>query len=283
MYKRGVITDEISQDFETAASLAAEFGLDGVELRSVWERLPHEFDAADIEKILEICADKGLVVCGLSSPCFKCDVDSDEEFEAHLEILRKTAAVGEKLGVNIVRGFTFWKKGGFDEYLPKILDRYGVAAGLAERLGVFIAIEHDPSLFAPNAAKLRRVIEGIGAKNVGAIWDPGNDIYDPEGELPFPFGYEIIKPYISHVHLKDAVVVNGKPEGVLLGSGSVGVKAQLDALVADGYERWVVLETHYRVSHEIGEDLLKSPKGARFSAFGYEASRQCLEAWDSML
>ena len=42
MLKRGVITDEISQDIEKAASLAKQYGLTGLEIRSVWEKGPHE-------------------------------------------------------------------------------------------------------------------------------------------------------------------------------------------------------------------------------------------------
>ena len=38
MFKKGVITDEIS-DLEYAAKMAAEFGLSGLELRSVWNKV----------------------------------------------------------------------------------------------------------------------------------------------------------------------------------------------------------------------------------------------------
>ena len=41
MFKKGVITDEISQDMGQAVELASKYGLDGVEIRSVWEKSPH--------------------------------------------------------------------------------------------------------------------------------------------------------------------------------------------------------------------------------------------------
>lgn len=44
MFKYGVITDEISQDFETALDVAAKYKLDGVEIRSVWDKSAHELD-----------------------------------------------------------------------------------------------------------------------------------------------------------------------------------------------------------------------------------------------
>ena len=49
MFKKGVITDEISQDFKTAVDLALKYGLNGIEIRSVWEKGPHELQNAPIE------------------------------------------------------------------------------------------------------------------------------------------------------------------------------------------------------------------------------------------
>lgn len=40
MFRLAVITDEISQDLETVISFAHTWGLQGVELRSVWEKAP---------------------------------------------------------------------------------------------------------------------------------------------------------------------------------------------------------------------------------------------------
>ena len=37
-FRLGVITDEISQELSEALDVAEEFALDGVEIRSVWDR-----------------------------------------------------------------------------------------------------------------------------------------------------------------------------------------------------------------------------------------------------
>ena len=42
MIKLGVITDEVSQDLEEAIQFAQRFQLDGLEIRSVWDRGPFE-------------------------------------------------------------------------------------------------------------------------------------------------------------------------------------------------------------------------------------------------
>ena len=36
MFRLSVITDEVSQDLKTVVSFAKEYGLDGVEVRTLW-------------------------------------------------------------------------------------------------------------------------------------------------------------------------------------------------------------------------------------------------------
>ncbi len=48
MFLIAVITDEILQGFAVAAALVKEFGGAELEIRSVWEKGPHEFEADDL-------------------------------------------------------------------------------------------------------------------------------------------------------------------------------------------------------------------------------------------
>lgn len=284
MFRKGVITDEISQDFEKAAALAAQYHLDGVEIRSVWEKNPHELDEQDIDEMKAILAHRGLAVCGISSPFFKCDIDSAEEIRANVENLKKTIRLAHALHTSIIRGFTFWKKGDLDANLGKITSRFEEPLRLLENEGITLALEFDPSVFATDAAQLVRVIRSLGSPLVKGLWDPGNDIFDPGGEVPFPTGYELIKPYLAHMHLKDAVRrPDGTAEAVPVGEGEVDYPGHFRALLRDGYEGYVVLETHYRPKHAMDEKLMALPKGSAFSYLGYEATEECLIKWEKLL
>ncbi|NLG38057.1 MAG: sugar phosphate isomerase/epimerase [Clostridiales bacterium] len=284
MIKKAVITDEISQDFRTAADLAVKYGLDGVEIRSVWEKGPHELDGKDIRDIKAMLADTGLVVSAISSPFYKCDIDNADEIRENIRILRRCIDLAHELNTALVRGFTFWGKGGFEENLGKITSRFEEPIRILEQEAVTLALEFDPSVYATNAAKLVRVIEAVDSMRVRALWDPGNDIYDPDGEVPYPDGYEIIKPYMVHMHLKDAAKdSDGKAVGMPMGDGLVDYKGQFRALMDDRYDGYVVLETHYRPRHALNEELLALPKGSAFSYMGYEATEESLIKWNRLL
>lgn len=284
MFKKGVITDEISQDFRTAAELAVKYGLDGVEIRSVWEKGPHELDGGDIGNIKAILKENGLEVCGISSPFNKCDMNNAAEMKANMEVLRKSINLAHRLGTKLIRGFTFWNKGNFEADFDKIVANFDDALKIIEKEDVTLVLEFDPSVYASNARKLAKVVRAVNSPYVKALWDPGNDIYDPDGEKPYPDGYEIIKPYMVHMHLKDAVrLPDGKAAGVPIGEGEVDYVGHFKELIKSGYSGYVVLETHYRPKHDIGEELLALPKGSAFSYLGYEATEECLIKWYKLL
>ena len=284
MFKLGVITDEISQDIEIAAGLAEKYGLNGLEIRSVWEKGPHELNESDISRIKEVLHKHGLECCGISAPFFKCDIDSDEEYNEQIEILKKCINLAKKLETKYIRGFTFWQKGNFEDNLPKIVQRFKQPIQILEQSDMYLLLEMDPTVFASNGKKLAKTAKAINSDRVHVLWDPGNDIYEPDGETPYPDGYEYVKDMVKHVHIKDAIrLPDGKAEGVVFGTGDVDFEGQLKSLKKDGYDGYLVMETHYRPKHEISEELMALPKGSAFSLHGYEATEECLISFKKLL
>ena len=277
MFKTGVITDEISQDLQVAADLAVKYGLTGVELRSVWGKAaPQHLTDEDIQKIKEILKASNLETCGISAPFFKCDIDNESEIKEQYSILDKCVHLAQELGAPYVRGFTFWSKGDFDAYFDRIVAHLQDAAKHIEDTGITLVIEMDPSVFACDAVKVMRVVKAVDRPNVKALFDPGNLIWNPDHETPYPDAYELLKPYFVHVHIKDAKVIDGKADAVRVGDGEVGFDKLLQRLKDDGYSGYIVLETHYRKAKELSEELLARPGGAEFSDGAYEATEESL-------
>lgn len=179
----------------------------------------------------------------------------------------------------MIRVFTFWRKEGEQPSWDAIADMFSEPIRIAESEGVILGIENEPSTNATNAAKVAELLSIIDHPNVKAVWDPGNDVFDPDREVPYPDGYERIKGLIVHVHLKDGVWVaeEGRFEPVPLGEGEVDYVGQLRALKQDNYSGWLSLETHYRPKVALPEDIVQMPKGSQFSFMGDVATRECLQ------
>lgn len=279
MFKLSVFTDEVSQNFERAVSVAVEYGLDGVEIRSVWDKPPQSLDNNDIREMRELLKGTGLKVCAIASPFYKCHLDNAKERDEHLEILRKCARLADAFECSIIRGFTFWREKPVSSHWTEILASFAEPINLLKKYDKTLAIENEASTMIGTGASLSRFLCELNSDRVAAMWDPANSIYDDdEVEIPFPDGYNALRGRMLHMHLKDALrdPVTREPKCVPIGEGAVDFAGQLAALAADGYEGFLSLETHWRPT-ALTEDQMNKPGGSAFSQEGEYATRVCLD------
>jgi sugar phosphate isomerase/epimerase len=279
MFKLSVFTDEISQDFEKAVLVAQEYGLDGLEVRSVWDRPPHKIEVRDIRDMRELLRGTKLRVCSIASPFYKCAIDNPVERREHLDILRKCCDLADAFDCRIIRGFTFWRKKPMDQYWRQVIEGFAEPLEILEERDKILAIENEASTMIGTGRRLRRFLDEISSERLGAMWDPANSVYDgDEPEVPYPDGYQAIKDRMPHMHLKDARrnPQTNEPECVPIGEGAIDYRGQFGALAADGYEGYVSLETHWRPT-SLSDEQLNRPGGAAFSKEGEYATRVCLD------
>ncbi len=281
MFKLSVISDEISQDIERVVEVGAEYGLTAIEPRSVWDKPPQELTDEECARIKQIADDAGMAICCIAAPLFKCDLGDDKQYRTHLEYLKRFCEMAHMWDCQIIRGFTFWKTGPASAVWQQIIDAFEEPMEICEREDVYIGIENESSTHIATAKEAAALYEAINHPRLRAIWDPANEVFADEGELPFPDAWERMKPWLIHVHIKDAVKDADAPEGgrcVPVGDGGyIDYPGQFQALVDMGYDGACSLETHWRLDTELDTDLLNQPGGAAFSAGAEDASRICLE------
>ena len=286
MFKIGVVGDEVSQDFRRVVDFAAEFELDAIEIRSVWNKPPQALTARDIDQMKRILDGTGIRIAGIASPFLKCGIDDMQERAEHLEILRACIKLAGAFDAKMIRTFAFWHTDEVEERWNEIVSAYDEPKKIAEEAGVILGLENEPSTSLSTAKLTERFVDEIGSSNVRVVWDPGNEFYAEEcGETPYPDAYERLKRMTVHVHVKDAVKnrETGNIEWVAVGEGSIDWQSQLQALVDDGYDGYVTLETHWRPAQELDESLLNRPGGGAFSEAGGEASRICMKNLAEMM
>ncbi|MEG0693379.1 MAG: sugar phosphate isomerase/epimerase family protein [Oscillospiraceae bacterium] len=284
MFKTSVITDEISQDLGIAIELANRFSLDAVEIRSVYDKGPFDFNTEDLKAMKKQIDSANLSVSAISAPFYKCDMNNEEEIAANLAGLERCIKAADILETNMIRGFAFWKNGELDDCLNKIVELYQKPIQMLKDSGIILALESDPSVNTTNAFELAKVLDAINHPQVKALWDPGNNIYSPHFEIPYPDGYQYIKAHMAHVHLKDAVLdAQNNAIGCCFGEGLVDFKGQMQSLLDEEYQGYVVMETHYRKASVLSKEILERPGGSAFSADGYEPTVECLQSFQEMM
>lgn len=279
--KTAIITDEVSQELDEVLRFARDFQLDGIEIRSLWNKPPHQLNDDEVALIKDKCAAEGLAICGVASPVFKCDIAQEEEIEAHVKIFERCLELAEIWKAPVVRVFTGWRRDNNKELFARIAELFRQKLiPLIENKPVVLGVENEYSTNVADGEESQRFLDEVKSDKVILVWDPCNIIYMPGSADPFEVDYPKVRGRVGHYHVKDAVRKNeGDPvaESTALGDGEARLRDTLGALHQDGYRGWVSLETHWRIQEKLGEDVTRSPMGAGFSAGAEPASRECMK------
>ena len=89
MFKLGIITDEVSQDFEEALEFAKKHNLECVELRSAWEKNPFQYTDEDFKEIASLLKKHDMPLVCISSPFYKCSYNDDKTKAEHMAGLKR--------------------------------------------------------------------------------------------------------------------------------------------------------------------------------------------------
>ncbi len=280
MFKYAVFTDEITQDLDLALAVAKEYQCQGVEIRSVWDTGVHKLNDAQVSEIRKKCDDAGMAVCCLGSPFYKCEIDNPAEIQEHHDYLRRCCEVAQQLGTDLIRGFTFWRRGPVEPLWSRIVDQFAKPIEIVEQGQCRLLIENEASTYIGTGAQTAAFLDELAHPRVAAVWDPCNVLFDFDNEeKPFPDGYRALRKHIVHMHLKDAERISPtEARCVRIGEGQIDYKGHFKALVEDGYTGYVSLETHWRPV-DITKEMMDRPGGANYSQNAELASRLCLESF----
>jgi sugar phosphate isomerase/epimerase len=127
---------------------------------------------------------------------------------------------------------------------------YAEVARLAREHGVKALVEIHLETIVPSASAARRFLDGFDPEAVGAIYDPGNMVW--EGHEQYRLGLEVLDQYLAHVHAKNSAwrQEGKRADGSLAWQGEW---APLDAGIVDlprlfatlrqvGYDGWISVE-----------------------------------------
>lgn len=257
MARLGVITDEISEDFDHALSVCNELGIRDIELRSLWKTSIVELDAETLDKVATTVSDGGFSVVAIASPFLKCHIHGDAAAagrthsasatsrDEQWDILDRSFEVADRLGTKVVRAFSFWR---VDDPISVRDEVAGVLREATERTraaGKLLGLENEHACNVATGEESAWILEQVPDRTLGLIWDPGNEA--ALGSVPYPDGYDLVKDRIHHVHLKDVKAISHDTSFTTMGAGAIAYEDQFRAFVRDGYDGVLSLETHFKV------------------------------------
>jgi sugar phosphate isomerase/epimerase len=263
--------DEISPELdEQLATLAAE-SITHLELRSAWSTNVADFDDSQVARVRRLLDDAGVTVSAIGSPIGKIAVSAP--LEPELERMRRVAAIAAELGTSIVRVFSFFIPPGEppDRHRHEVIERMRALAWIAEENGLILAHENEKEIYGDRPERCADLIDSVGSPALRATFDAANFVQ--VGVQPQSEAYELLRPYLLYLQVKDALVTTG--EVVPAGQGDGQVRETLDALQRSGFEGYVSLEPHLAQAGRFGG--YSGPDGFRRAAQALKALLDELE------
>lgn len=235
--------------------LAAKSGFDAIEFTEL--QPPEGEDKNSFAKRIKAEADRlGIEISNYSMGA-NFIKDTDEEFEAEIERVKKNIDIAEILGTKHFRHDAATQAGRyitFDGALPVIAKACRILAEYAMPKGIKTMIENH-GYFCQGAERCEKIFAAVGHPNFGLLADMGNMLF-ADSDPAVSFGR--IAPYTSHVHAKDFhikspqdmpgrgyrfTVSDGRLlRGAIIGHGDVPVIQCLKALKRVGYDGYVSIE-----------------------------------------
>jgi sugar phosphate isomerase/epimerase len=237
---------------EVAAQELKAAGYDGVEWRVT--RIPPERRAeppsfwgnnlctlepteAEARRARALAESAGLAIPNLGTYIAVGDTAATEE------AMRFAQAAGSpqvRVGVGGLQGESYARRfAAAQAYLAEV-------EKLARRYNLKALIEIHHGTICPSASLAHRLISSFDPQAIGAIYDPGNMVY--EGFEDHRMGLELLGPYLAHVHIKNAAFARPAEGGVWtttwapLEDGVVNFPQLFAALRAVGYDGWLSME-----------------------------------------
>ncbi len=225
-------------------TMAKDLGFDGIEIRglgndfSAYRTKP--FTEANRPKTMEKLRSLGLAICCLSSGCCLKDADKEEET---IRELTEYCKLAEQISAPYIRVLADEKAAPDGE-----VDDNAIRAMLlrlvpiAEQYNVTLLVETN-GVYA-DTKRLRALLDSVDSSRIAALWDVHHP-YRFADEPPAQTA-ENLGDYVKYVHIKDSVMVDGKPSYKLMGEGDLPIAdfmAELEKLRYPGYVslEWVKL------------------------------------------
>ncbi len=241
--------------FQQIADFAVQHGYKGIEVRGIQRQMDltkcPEFNTEENRKTtMALMRQKGLQFVGLGSSA-NLHVPEGAEWDKNMNEAKRFIDLAQQINCPYVRVFP--------NKLPPEEDKNTVIARMAKRLvqlGDYTKEKNVSVLMETHGDVVRiedltTIMQAANHSNVGLVWDICN-MWTITKEPPAQ-AFQQLKKYIRHTHIKDAKLVDGKPQYTLLGQGEVPIFEAIDALQKGGYKGYYSFEWEKLWHPEIAE------------------------------
>ncbi|MBR1918373.1 MAG: sugar phosphate isomerase/epimerase [Spirochaetales bacterium] len=251
--------DEASSSIEGQCAVLRNLGWSSIELRTVDEKQIVDLDEKEFEHVLETLDENGISVCSLGSNIANWAQSILTPFEETKSLVERTLPRAKALKASFVRIMSFRIQTDSENRVLEDQNEKEIFRRLRYITDAFadekIQAVHENcfsygGLSYEHTLKLLENVPGLRL-----VFDTGNPPIDIDARTPFPYSYQssyeffnAVRPYISHVHIKDSWIgKDGSEHYTFPGEGRGDVERIVTELERDGYDGFYSIEPHMAV------------------------------------
>lgn len=231
-------SDEVHPQFERQLAVFDACGVKAIEIRGVDGRGILSYTPKEAEGLRAALDGRGMHVSSIGSPIGKIGINDD--FDEHVRLFENALELCGVLGTANMRVFSYYLPAAeAEKYADEVMRRTERLLRLAQSRGVVLLHENEKGIYGDNAERCLKLMQRFAGDNFKAVFDFANFVQCGQDTLE---AYELLRPYIAYIHVKDAMKDDGRVTPAGWGDGHV--KEILASLKAEGYGGYLSLEPH---------------------------------------
>ncbi|WFR59516.1 sugar phosphate isomerase/epimerase [Anaerocolumna sp. AGMB13025] len=231
--------DEIHTDLMVQVRLLKELKLEYIEFRSGNGKNIADYTIEEAKAAMTYLKENGIKVSALGSPIGKIKIT--EDFEPHFETFKRVVELAKVFETPYIRMFSFYIPNGEEPslYREEVFKRIRSFLNYAKEHKVVLLHENEKDIYGDNAVRCQELLREFYGDHFKCTFDFANFVQCRQDTLE---AYNLLKPYVEYIHIKDALWDTG--EVVPAGEGDGKVLEILRRLDSEGYQGYLSLEPH---------------------------------------
>ena len=248
MWTLSGFADEIAPDLTTQLDTVVDLGLSFIEFRSAWGVNVLDLSDAQLDDVQAGLAEHDLQVSSIGSPIGKIGID--DEMAPHLDRMRRAVEVAQRLQAPFIRIFSFFMPAGANpaDHRDEVMRRMDAIAQIGAEAGIAMVHENEKEIYGDVPERCLDIVETVDNEHLQLAWDPANFVQC--GVLPFTDGYAMLRPHVTYMQIKDALLADASV--VPAGAGDGELRETVRALADDGFDGFFSLEPHLAAAGSFG-------------------------------
>lgn len=263
--------DEIDTNLGKQIEVLKKLQMNHVEMRGVNGKGLVDYSINEAREIKKQLDESGIQLSSVGSPIGKIKITDD--FAPHMELYKHTVEIAHEMETPYIRMFSFFmpEHESYDPYRGKVMDQLGQFVDYAKTSNIILLHENEKDIYGDVADRCLELMKEFYGDHFKAVFDFANFVQCKQDTLA---AYEMLKPYIAYIHIKDALWSDGSV--VPAGHGDGNVEKILKLLKDSGYQGFLSLEPH--LADFAGFSSLEQSAGEKKKLSGEEAFTIACEA-----